>query len=98
MKGKPDGFETVRKMGNDLEKSGQFLYDSEYGKWSGKIQKVVTLSEKWEMICKFQTVYQVFLLYAQKNSGQTKENPGSNVTLLPQKNSIFQMMKTNGLL
>ena len=32
MKGKPDGFETVRKMGNDLEKSGQFLYDSEYGK------------------------------------------------------------------
>ena len=52
MQGNPDGFETVRKLWNYLEKSGQFLHHSDNGKWSGKIQKVVKLSGKWEMICK----------------------------------------------
>ena len=32
MQGNPDGFETVWKIGNDLEKSGQFLHHSENGK------------------------------------------------------------------
>ena len=47
-------------MGNDLEKSGQFLHHSENGELSGKIWKVVKLSRKWEMIRKssdnFETV------------------------------------------
>ena len=32
MQGNPDGFETTQKMGNDQEKSGQFLHHSENGK------------------------------------------------------------------
>ena len=39
-------------MGNNLEKSGQFLHHAENGKWSGKIWTVETLSGKWEMIWK----------------------------------------------
>ena len=32
MQGNPDGFETVRKLGNYLGKSGQFLHHSDNGK------------------------------------------------------------------
>ena len=52
MQGKPDGFETVLRMGNNIGKSGQFLHHWENGKWYGKIQKVVKMYGKWEMIWK----------------------------------------------
>ena len=71
-----DSCDTVRKLGKNpeiwivlkpLERSGWFFNRLENRKWSGKIR----------------TVYQVFLLYAQKISGRTKLIPGNNVTLLP---------------
>ena len=52
----PDFFETVRKMGYDLEKSGWFWNRPESGKLSGRIQ----------------TVYQVFLVYPQKFPDEPK--------------------------
>ena len=47
-----ESFETVRKMGYDLEKSGQFWHPSKNGKWSGKIRTVSTPSGKWKIIWK----------------------------------------------
>ena len=58
MQGKPDGFETVLRMGNNLGKSGQFLHHAENGKWSGKIRTVETLSGKWEMIWKNPDIFE----------------------------------------
>ena len=64
----PDSFDTLRKMENDLEKSGQFQHHPENGKLSGKIWIVVNCpkygklsrkiwrvlkpSRKWEVIWK----------------------------------------------
>ena len=59
MQGKPDGFETVLRMGNNLGKSGQFLHHAENGKWSGKIRTVETLSGKWEMIWKNPDIFEI---------------------------------------
>ena len=61
MQGKPDGFETVLIMGNNLGKSGQFLHHAENGKWSGKIRTVETLSGKWEMIRKNPDIFETVL-------------------------------------
>ena len=47
-----DGFDTVQKMGTDLEKSRQFWNRPENKKWSWKIWSVVKLSGKWETILK----------------------------------------------
>ena len=52
MQRKPDGFETVQKIGNGQEKSRQFLHHSENRKCSGKIRKVVKMFGKWKMILK----------------------------------------------
>ena len=68
----PDSFDTLQKMGNDLEISGQFQHHPENGKWSGKIWRVVELSKIWEIIQKnlesFETVWKL---------GSDLENPGS---------------------
>ena len=61
MQGKPDGFETVLRMGNNLGKSGQFLHHAKNGKWSGKIRTVETLSGKWEMIWKNPDIFETVL-------------------------------------
>ena len=53
----PDSFDTIRKIGNDPEKSGQLWNCPENGKWSGKIQTVFTPTEKWEMIWKYMDNY-----------------------------------------
>ena len=45
IQGNLNGFEAVRKMGNDLGKSGQLL-DLENGKLSGKIWTLVKLFGK----------------------------------------------------
>ena len=66
MQGNADGFETVQKMGYDLEKSGQLGNDLK------KIRTVLKLSEKWEMIRKnldgFETVRKMG--YDLEKSGQ----------------------------
>ena len=95
MQGNPDGFETIQKMGNDQEKSGQFLHNSENGKWSGKIRKVVKLFGKLEMIWKnlvcFETIRIMgndleksiqsgFFYYSQKNPAEPKK---FRVAMLP---------------
>ena len=48
----PDGFDTVWKLGNDLEKSRQLWNCPENGRWSEKIRMVLKPSGKWEMVWK----------------------------------------------
>jgi hypothetical protein len=67
MQGNPDGFETVWKIGNNLEKSGQFLHHSENGK----------RSEKSGQLIRF------FCYMPKKLSDEPKNFGLANATLLP---------------